>query len=165
MRKIEYGDVIFADRGFYRHFGIYSGNGNVIHYYHAAEKIAETSFETFMDGDTDCYVCNFNENGVRTNTESGFLPVTHSISNVSYIGGVALLRELYKFFRDFDSKLYSPEETVARARSKIGEDEYNLILNNCEHFAIWCKTGVEKSEQVDEIIDALTGNSVPVILR
>ncbi|HEX9027265.1 MAG TPA: lecithin retinol acyltransferase family protein, partial [Clostridium sp.] len=26
-----------------------------------------------------------------------------------------------------------------RFKSKLGENEYNLIVNNCEHFAIWCK--------------------------
>ncbi len=33
----------------------------------------------------------------------------------------------------------SPEETVKRARSKLGEKGYNLINNNCKHFALWCK--------------------------
>ncbi len=33
----------------------------------------------------------------------------------------------------------SPEETVKRARSKLGEKGYNLINNNCKQFAVWCK--------------------------
>ena len=73
--------------------------------------------------------------------------------------------EVLKFFRDLDSKLYTPEETVRRARSKLGESEYNLIFNNCEHFAIWCKTGVSKFEQVDEIIDFLIGGAVSARVR
>ena len=44
--------------------------------------------------------------------------------------------------------LYSPSDTIARARSKLGETKYNLVTNNCEHFAVWCKTGVQKSGQV-----------------
>ena len=28
-----------------------------------------------------------------------------------------------------------------RAQSKIGEEKYNLVTNNCEHFAMWCITG------------------------
>ena len=50
LKKIEYGDVIFADRGFYKHFGIYSGNQKVIHYYHAAEKISLEEFQNSMQG-------------------------------------------------------------------------------------------------------------------
>jgi hypothetical protein len=47
---------------------------------------------------------------------------------------------------------FPPQETIERARSKLGEQGYNLLLNNCEHFAFWCKTGVAKSTQVDDIL-------------
>lgn len=29
---------------------------------------------------------------------------------------------------------YLPEEIVRRARSRIGENDYRLLTNNCEHF-------------------------------
>ena len=39
---------------------------------------------------------------------------------------------------------------------KYLEDKgYNLVFNNCEHFAIWCKTGVFASKQVNALIDGL----------
>ncbi|HOJ68188.1 MAG TPA: lecithin retinol acyltransferase family protein [Candidatus Hydrogenedentes bacterium] len=41
-----------------------------------------------------------------------------------------------------------PDETVRLARSRIGETGYNLLFNNCEHFATWCKTGKPQSRQV-----------------
>ncbi len=37
--------------------------------------------------------------------------------------------------------LYSPEEIVARAESRLGERAYNLYTNNCENFATWCRSG------------------------
>lgn len=40
------------------------------------------------------------------------------------------------------------ETTVARAESKLGEPGYNLVGNNCEHFATWCCTGRATSWQV-----------------
>lgn len=40
------------------------------------------------------------------------------------------------------------EETVRRARSRVGEKAYDLFGNNCEHFATWCKTGRHESAQV-----------------
>ncbi len=40
---------------------------------------------------------------------------------------------------------------VKRAKSKRGEQLYNLIFNNCEHFAYWCKTGKYESKQVNEV--------------
>jgi len=36
-----------------------------------------------------------------------------------------------------------------RARWCIGEDDYDLIQNNCEHFAVWCVTGKDESKQVE----------------
>lgn len=49
-------------------------------------------------------------------------------------------------------KQFSPEETVRRAISRIGEKKYNLLFNNCEHFAFWCKTGKGKSKQVETAV-------------
>jgi predicted ATPase len=51
--------------------------------------------------------------------------------------------------------LYSGRETVERARSRLGEDKYNLVFNNCEHFAVWCKTGVSESSQVSSVLSLL----------
>jgi hypothetical protein len=30
----------------------------------------------------------------------------------------------------------------------LGERDYDLLHNNCEHFAVWCKTGRPESSQV-----------------
>lgn len=43
--------------------------------------------------------------------------------------------------------------TLRRAMSRLGEQNYNLLFNNCEHFATWCKTGRHRSGQVDSVID------------
>ena len=43
--------------------------------------------------------------------------------------------------------------TLRRAMSRIGEQNYNLLFNNCEHFAIWCKTGRHRSDQVDSVVE------------
>ena len=44
---------------------------------------------------------------------------------------------------------YSGEECARRALSRLGEDQYNLVFNNCEHFATWCATGEQRSPQVE----------------
>ena len=38
---------------------------------------------------------------------------------------------------------YSPEMVMARAATRIGEHQYNLMTNNCEHFVRWCRNGQE----------------------
>jgi len=42
-----------------------------------------------------------------------------------------------------------PEETVRRARLRLGEDRYRVLTNNCEHFCEWCAHGEHRSYQVD----------------
>ena len=61
-------------------------------------------------------------------------------------------------------KVFSPEETVNRARSRLGEKSYNLVFNNCEHFALWCKYGENKSVQVEKALGVvvLLGSAVIV---
>jgi hypothetical protein len=45
---------------------------------------------------------------------------------------------------DFDVR-----EVICRARSRIGEDSYRLLTNNCEHFCEWCLRGTARSVQVE----------------
>ncbi|HHP7231988.1 MAG TPA: lecithin retinol acyltransferase family protein [Xenococcaceae cyanobacterium] len=47
---------------------------------------------------------------------------------------------------------FVPEVVVNRAESRLGEAKYNLLFNNCEHFANWCKTGISDSKQVRNFI-------------
>lgn len=56
---------------------------------------------------------------------------------------------------------FTPEEVVARALCCVGDRGYNLFVNNCEHFAHWCKTGINRSEQVREAT-AKTGGGTAV---
>jgi hypothetical protein len=45
---------------------------------------------------------------------------------------------------------------VSRAQSRLGEQKYNLLFNNCEHFATWCKTGFSDSKQIRDFIPFVT---------
>jgi hypothetical protein len=52
------------------------------------------------------------------------------------------------------SRRYNAEQSVNRAHSRLGEDWYNVLLNNCEHFVSWCINGVHSSAQVNNAINA-----------
>ncbi len=43
---------------------------------------------------------------------------------------------------------FGPRAVIARAESRLGSVAFDIVLNNCEHFATWCKTGISDSEQV-----------------
>ncbi len=51
---------------------------------------------------------------------------------------------------------YIPDVVVERAKSRLGEQDYNLLFNNCEHFTSWCKTGIDDSKQVRNYLPAVT---------
>ncbi|MFM7425288.1 MAG: lecithin retinol acyltransferase family protein [Elainella sp.] len=45
---------------------------------------------------------------------------------------------------------YLPDVVVERAESRLGEQQYALLTNNCEHFATWCKVGKNESQQLND---------------
>ncbi|KAH7714188.1 NC domain containing protein [Aphelenchoides avenae] len=40
------------------------------------------------------------------------------------------------------------ENILHRARSRLGEREYSLKINNCEHFSNWCRNGAAVCRQI-----------------
>jgi hypothetical protein len=60
------------------------------------------------------------------------------------------------------SKL-SGREIVERANSCLGNDDYCVIRNNCEHFASWCSTGKKRSRQVDRIVKTSVASGLLVL--
>ena len=55
--------------------------------------------------------------------------------------------ELLEYPSGFE--LYSPENAIERARSRLGEKEYGLFKNNCECFVNWAVTGRAVSNQFE----------------
>ena len=47
------------------------------------------------------------------------------------------------------------EEIVRRARSRLGENRYRLLSNNCEHFTEWCVHGEHRSPQAERLLARL----------
>jgi hypothetical protein len=47
---------------------------------------------------------------------------------------------------------YAATEIVERARSRVDENRYHLVTNNCEHFCTWCRQGESRSEQVERLL-------------
>ena len=49
---------------------------------------------------------------------------------------------------------YSGIDVVARACSRLGEDAYDVLRNNCEHFCSWCLAGAARSPQVERLLSS-----------
>jgi Lecithin retinol acyltransferase len=59
--------------------------------------------------------------------------------------------------RAVEAYWFDPHEVVRRARLRLGEDRYNVLTNNCEHFCEWCVRGEHRSYQVDDRIARYSG--------
>ena len=51
-----------------------------------------------------------------------------------------------------ESRRFDRDEVVRRARSRLGENCYKLLTNNCEHFCEWCVHGEHRSYQVESLL-------------
>lgn len=51
-------------------------------------------------------------------------------------------------------KRLSPRKTVSRAKSHIGEKGYDILHNNCEHFARYCYFGEKRCEVTEQVVHA-----------
>lgn len=56
------------------------------------------------------------------------------------------------YTEEHPNRRHNRRGSVERARERIGETDYNLVFNNCEHFVSWCIEGEHSSEQVNEAV-------------
>ena len=50
--------------------------------------------------------------------------------------------------KEYTNAPFSGQEVALRTKERIGEQKYNLLINNCEHFCSECIFGEHVSEQV-----------------
>ena len=169
--KIEPGTVIGVDRGLYKHYGIYTGRGSIIHYasrlrdFGDEMSVRKTGVKHFLNGAANFFVCEFPGTHGRPLEFRRNADILGALASAFGGGGpltepgnpLTLLVDIFELFKKFNYKLYSPAKTLRRAKSRLGKSSYNLVFNNCEHLVVWCKTGVSESHQVNEIINTVSG--------
>ena len=161
-KQLSFGDIIWVQRPGYKHFGVFASKNEVIHYTGQSlseASVRKTSLNEFLEGSKRFYICVFPESYGKYDSSE-----TLSIFNNSLACGPSG-NNFFKIFewlkRNQRYSVFSDEETVERARSRLGENQYRLFSNNCEHFAIWCKTGINQSWQIEELLDATHEIKIP----
>ena len=86
---------------------------------------------------------------------------------IHYLEGESITRSARSYFARGEAihvKPYAaadpPAVVIRRAESRLGERDYSLVFNNCEHFAAWCKTGQHRSQQVNTVVAASLAGGV-----
>ena len=109
---------------------------------HGVKIVHEASLADFLQGAEEYAICEFPKKYGR--------PIewlqTSAISNV-IMPQEKIWRMMERARKEWKYKLYSPEETACRAESRIGTDGYETS----EHFAVWCKTGIAESHELESI--------------
>ena len=119
------GEHIKVDRGLYTHHGIYISDEEVIHF----------------TGTEDDSILDWSKNEVIKTDLNYFLR-----------GGQVKVKE---YTEDELKDLYPVNHIAAYARACLGDRGYNLIFNNCEHFANTCTLGRFRSNQVEEVFNLI----------
>jgi hypothetical protein len=149
------GDHIYVNRldGLYQHHGVDCGDDSVIHYtsrtWRGQRRIERTEMEEF---------CRDHEPHTRDYAE--FLDALSQAEEPLLRRASRRFNRMLDSLRGIDvSELdFSEKAVIDRAESRLGESNFDLFSNNCEHFAAWCKTGISGSNQIDSIWKAsLTG--------
>lgn len=60
------------------------------------------------------------------------------------------------FVQHYHQPKYTGMSVIQRMLSRMHENQYHLIINNCEHLCTWAITGIESSPQVFKMMDRLT---------
>lgn len=119
------GEHIRVNRGIYNHHGIYVSHDEVIHF----------------TGQNNDNILDWSKNEVITTNLDVFLK-----------DGTL---EVKKYTEEELKDLYPVDHIVQYARCCIGDNGYNLIFNNCEHFSNVCTLGRFRSIQIDKIFNTI----------
>jgi len=169
-KRLAVGDVIAIDqlswsenqKGLFQHYAVYVGDGSVVHF--AADgsdwkinlenvRVHRIPLSAFMQDAERCYVMIFSD------TEHRPFQVMAAMNDDDIPEWMPAIQKDPDSpgMPDWseDAHLYSGKETAERALRSIGTTQgrkYNLLYNNCEHFAMWCKTGKRQSWQSKDMM-------------
>lgn len=139
-------DVVCVDGGMLKRYAIWDGEGFILYGedHRRRNVVHEESFRDFLQGEEHFVICEFpREYGKPTEWEQPS-PVSSVVMPQHKIW-----RWLEQAHKAQKYRRYSPHETVRRAASKLGQGGYLTS----EHFAVWCKTGIAESHELQSIRD------------
>ena len=153
-REMERGDVVRVDDGLLGRYGIWTGETFIQYAKDERGKRAvhEVSSRSFFWGADTFAICEFPEKYGHPKERSQPIFAPSSV----VMPPEKLWRLMAQGAKARKYKVYSPEETVARARSRLGDTDFLTS----EHFAVWCKTGISESHQLEKLREWLDMTAV-----
>lgn len=144
-RSVQFGDVVCVHDEPLKRYGIWTGENFIQYAKNERGKriVHEISFRNFLWGVDSFAICEFpKKHGHPTEWDQPII-----VSSSVVMPEEKWWRMMEQGWKARRYKLYTPEETVARAKSKLGMTNYITS----EHFAMWCKTGIAESHQLERL--------------
>ncbi|XP_061164499.1 phospholipase A and acyltransferase 2-like [Saccostrea echinata] len=147
INRARKGDLLEFLRGWYLHWAVYVGNKEVVH------------------------LAGIDDDGVNGNSNPSHVL---SICGKKFNKAVVKRESFWKVVQDSKAKINNDKDRKCRPRpahqiaeeafKKIGEIDYNVFWKNCEHFAAFCRYGVNWSVQANKalVVIMLSGAAVMV---
>ena len=142
------GDVICVRKGFSNRYGIWTGEAVILYTRspRGTKEVHRRSLRDFLQGAESYSICMFPKTYGRMRKCQQASPISSAFMPQQNLW--RLLEQAEKARR---YKRYSPEETACRAEHALGQSGYA----SSEHFAVWCKTGIAESHELEEMRDFL----------
>ncbi len=143
-RSVQYGDVVCVEDEPLKRYGIWTGDSFIQFAKNERGKrvVHEISFRDFLWGAETFAICKFPKRyGHPREWEQPIITTSVVMPQEKLWRMAEQARKARKY------KLYTPEETVARAKSRLGATGFPTS----EHFAMWCKTGSAESHQLEKL--------------
>lgn len=145
-REISYGDVVCIDDGFLKRYAIWTGDNFILYgkdkNCFGLKVVHEESFGDFLQNVEHYAICEFPDK--YGHPKEWELPST--MCSV-VMPQDKIWRMIMRAHKARKYKRYSPDDTVSRAKSQLGECGFLTS----EHFAMWCKTGIAESHQIEKM--------------
>ncbi|KAL8562986.1 hypothetical protein ACOMHN_004678 [Nucella lapillus] len=139
LSQLEVGDLLQFPRGVYSHWAVYIGEGEVAH----------------LAGDDDDGI-----NGKVDSTHlfticgQNFRKAFVKVDRFLEVAGRS--KAIRNNRKDKQFEPLPADHIVGNALMKLGEVGYNVLYQNCEHFASWCRYGEGKSDQADKVLKGIS---------
>lgn len=147
LAELSKGDLVEFPRGYYSHWGVYKGDEEIVH---------------LAGDDNDGINANVNSGHVFTICGKGFNKACVKVDNFWDVAGSSRVKKNNN--KDKKSKPFDPDEIIERALSKLGAIPYNVLWNNCEHFAAWCRNGENWSQQAETFLKWVMAGAAGVVV-
>ncbi|PVD22497.1 hypothetical protein C0Q70_18311 [Pomacea canaliculata] len=139
LASLDVGDLVEFPRGNYSHWAVYLGGKDVIH---------------LAGDDNDGLNAQLNPTYLTSFSGQCFNKAIVRIDSFYHVAGTDKAQR--SNILDEKKQPLPRRQIVQRALSKLGEEGYNILMKNCEHFATWCRYGEASSDQVEFWVDKAT---------